>query len=99
MTRMLTVSIPRKVTVITNIIPEQPRGTTHQDPGPSTVTMVEAAAAGGIKMKTRARTTEYFLQFRLRKKEKNQQTFCEELHLSVFFSIRSVCSGLAVIDH
>ena len=58
MTRRLTVSIPRKVTVITNIIPEESRGTTHQEPGPTSVTMVEAAAAGGIRMKTRARTTE-----------------------------------------
>ena len=95
---MLTVCIPRKVTVITNIIPEQSRGTTHQDPGPSTVTMVEAGAASWIEPRPWAR--EYSPQFRLRKKEKNQQTFCEELHLSVFFfSIRSDCSGLAVNDH
>ena len=58
MTRRLTVSIPRKVTVITNIIPEESRGTTHQEPGLTSVTMVEAAATGGIRMKTRARTTE-----------------------------------------
>ena len=54
----MTVSVPRKVTVITNIIPEESRRTTHQEPGLTSVTMVEAAATGGIRMKTRARTTE-----------------------------------------
>ena len=55
----LTVSVPRKVTVITDLIPEESRGTTHQEPGPTNLTVVETGAGGGVGLETRAWATEW----------------------------------------
>ena len=55
----MTVSVPRKVTVITDLIPEESRRTTHQEPRPTNLTVVETGAGGGVGLETRAWATEW----------------------------------------